>query len=277
MPLKFSSKCSELIASKKESPRGAESRWIPVGIFCLLLVLTLTLQIRSGAYQSDFGGHPDEAAHVVTGLMVRDYLTGPLWSGVHPMRFAEDYYARFPKVAIGHYPPGYYLVEGLWLVPSRTKTAVLLLPAALTAFTAWIIFMAGRRMMRFTAALSASVLFISMHLVRSYTAIVMSDMLLVVFCLLAVLGFARFLSTGRAIWSLSFGALAAGAILTKGSGLLLALVPPVALLLTGRLKAVLAPKLWLAPLPVLLLAVPWLLATSHITAEGMSADPLSEY
>jgi hypothetical protein len=235
------------------------------------------LQIRSGAYQSDFGGHADEAAHVVTGLMVRDYLAGPLWSGTHPMRYAEDYYARFPKVAIGHYPPGFYLLEGLWLLPSRTKTAILLLPAFLTAFTAWIVFMAGRRLMRFAAALAAAVLFTLMHLVQSYTAIVMSDMLLVLLCLLAVLAFARFLSTGGAKWSLAFGLLAAAAILTKGSGLLLALVPPTAILLTGSWKTGLSPKLWLAPLPVLLLAVPWLVATSHITAEGMSAAPLSQY
>jgi len=235
------------------------------------------LQVRSGAYQSDFGGHSDEAAHVVTGLMVRDYLAGPLWSGTHPMRFAEDYYARFPKVAIGHYPPGFYVIEGLWLLPSRTKTAVLLLPAFLTAFTGWIVFMAGRRLMRFSAALAAAVLFTLMHLVQSYTAIVMSDMLVLIWCLLAVLAFARFLSTGEAKWSLAFGVLAAAAILTKGSGLLLALVPPAAILLTGRWKTVLAPKLWLAPLPVLLLAVPWLVATTHITAEGMSAAPLNEY
>ncbi len=277
MPRKFSSKFSELIASKERPAGSAGSRLIPVGIFCLLLALTLMLQIRSGAYQSDFGGHSDEAAHVVTGLMVRDYLAGPVWSGIHPMRYAEDYYARFPKVAIGHYPPAFYLVEGLWLLPSRTKTAALLLPAFLTAFTAWIVFMAGRRVMRFPAALAAAVLFTLMHLVRSYTAIVMSDMLLVVLCLLAVLAFARFLSTGGAKWSLAFGVLAAAAILTKGSGLLLALVPPAAILLTGRWKTVLAPKLWLAPLPVLLLAVPWLAATSHITAEGMSAAPLHEY
>ncbi|RYD35713.1 MAG: phospholipid carrier-dependent glycosyltransferase, partial [Verrucomicrobiaceae bacterium] len=223
---------------------------MPAGIFCLLLALTLMLQIRSGAYQSDFGGHADEAAHVVTGLMVRDYLAGPLWSGIHPMRYAEEYYNRFPKVAIGHYPPAFYLVEGVWLLPSRTKTALLLLPAFLTAFTGWIVFMAGRRLMSFSAALAAAVLFTLMHLVQSYTAIVMSDMLLVIWCLLATLAFARFLSTGSAKWSLAFGTLAAAAILTKGSGLLLALVPPAAILLTGRWKTALAPKLWLAPLPV---------------------------
>lgn len=243
----------------------------------MLLALTLVFQIRSGAYQSDFGGHSDEAAHVVTGLMVRDYLAGPVWSGTHPMRYAEEYYERFPKVAIGHYPPGFYLVEGLWLLPSRTKTAALLLPVFLTALTGWIIFVAGQRLMSFPAAFAAAVVFPLMHLVQTYTAIVMSDMLLVIWCLLATLAFSRFLATGGAKWSLAFGLLAATAILTKGSGLLLALVPPLAIILTARWRVLLAPKLWLAPLPVLLFAVPWLVMTAGITAEGMSAAPAGEY
>lgn len=241
------------------------------------MALTLVFQVRSGAYDSDFGGHSDEAAHVVTGLMVRDYLAGPVWSGTHPMRYAEDYYERFPKVAIGHYPPGFYLIEGLWLLPSRTATAALLLPAFLTTVTAWIIFIAGRRLMSFSAALIAAVLFPLMHLVQTYTAIVMSDMLLVIWCLLATLAFSRFLATESAKWSLTFGLLAAAAILTKGSGLLLALVPPTAIILTARWRILLAPKLWLAPLPVLFLAVPWLLMTAKITEEGMSAAPIGEY
>jgi hypothetical protein len=273
----LSSKFAKAGAAKVGFSLGARSHLIPLCVFCTLLALTLVLQVRSGAYQSDFGGHSDEAAHVVTGLMVRDYLAGPIWQGTHPMRYAEEYYGRFPKVAIGHYPPGFYLVEGLWLLPSRSKTAVLLLPAFLTALSAWIIFMAGRRRMGFPAAFVAAVLFPLMHLVQTYTAIVMSDMLLVILCLLATLAFSRFLATGGARWSLAFGLLAAAAILTKGSGLLLTLVPPLAIILTARWRVLLTPKLWLAPLPVILFAVPWLVMTAHITAEGMSAAPAGEY
>lgn len=250
---------------------------IALGVFCILLALTLVLQVRSGAYESDFGGHPDEAAHVVTGLMVRDYLAGPVWSGTHPLRYAEGYYERFPRVALGHYPPGFYVVEALWMLPSRTATAALLLPAFLTSLTAWIIFMVGRQLMRPPAAFIAAVIFPLMHLVQVYTSIVMSDMLLAIWCLLAALAFGRFLETGGAKWSLAFGLLAAAAILTKGSGLLLALVPPIAILLTARWRVLLAPKLWLAPLPVLFLAVPWLVLTAHITAEGMSGEPVGDY
>lgn len=277
MSQNFSSKTNQLGVAKGGTLLGARSHIISVCVFFLLLALTFVLQVRSGAYDSDFGGHADEAAHVVTGLMVRDYLAGPVWEGTHPMRYAEDYYERFPKVAIGHYPPGFYLVEGLWLLPSRSKTAVLLLPVFLTAFAGWVMFEAGRQLMGFTGAFAAAVLFPLMHLVQTYTAIVMSDVLLVVWCLLAAMAFSRFLATGTARWSLAFGLLATAAILTKGSGLLLALIPPFAIVFSGRFRTLLAVKLWLAPIPVLLFAVPWLVMTTKITSEGMSEAPLSEY
>ena len=35
-------------------------------------------RIKTGAYHAEFGSHPDEAAHYVTGLMVRDYLASGL-------------------------------------------------------------------------------------------------------------------------------------------------------------------------------------------------------
>ena len=43
-----------------------------LGVFLLLLGFVLWGQLRSGAYVDEFGGHPDEAAHFVSALMVRD-------------------------------------------------------------------------------------------------------------------------------------------------------------------------------------------------------------
>ncbi len=61
---------------------------------------------------NEIASHPDEAAHFVTGMMVYDYMRGHL--GENPMAFAEQYYARYPKVALGHWPPGYYVVQAPW-------------------------------------------------------------------------------------------------------------------------------------------------------------------
>lgn len=47
-----------------------------VAVFAALLGLVVTLQVLGGVYASGFGGYPDEPAHLVTSLMVRDFLAG---------------------------------------------------------------------------------------------------------------------------------------------------------------------------------------------------------
>lgn len=245
------------------------------GAYCLC---ALGWQVSAGAWRSDFGGHSDEAAHVVTGLMVRDYLAGGFVDQWHPMRYAEAYYERFPKVAIGHYPPAFYLLEALIFLPWRAPGAALVLMAALAATLGWQTWRMGReRMGGEIGPLLLGLLVIWLPLVRTYTAIVMSDLLLAILILEATRTFGRFLESDHRRDAWGFGFLAAAAILTKGSGLLLALVPPLAILLSGRWRVLTSPRLWLAPIPVLALALPWMLATRHITAEGMSGVALTEY
>ncbi len=244
-------------------------------VFVASFALVLALQLSTGAWRSDFGGHADEGAHVVTSLMLRDYLAGGWREQAHPVRYAETYYDRFPKVAIGHYPPGFYLLAGLWLLPWRIPAAQLLLMALVSAAAAWTTW----RLARETLGSGRDPLFLGlvlclMPLFRTYTAIVMSDTLLVLCALLAAMAFLRFLRRGRLRDSLAFGTWAALAILVKGSGLCLALLPPLAIALAGRWSLVRDPRLWAAPLPVLGLALPWMWATYGITAEGMAdADP----
>lgn len=243
-----------------------------------LTLLSGGLQWQSGAWQSDFGGHADEAAHVVTGLMVRDYLAGGFLEQWHPLRYAEAYYERLPKVAIGHYPPGFYVLEALWFLPARVPGAALMMMAALSGSCGWLVWWMGRRLLKGAgAALALGILFCVLPLVRTYTGIVMSDLLLVLLMGLAVVTFARFVDEGRGRDAFGFGLLAAAAILTKAGGLVLAIVPPLTIALTGKWRIVLGWRLWLAVVPVALLGLPWMLATSHITLEGKSDTPALDY
>jgi hypothetical protein len=257
---------------EKKTPPG----WFAGVLFSLLFLTSLGFQIHSGAWRSDFGGHADEAAHVVTSLMVRDYLAGGFLETPHPKRYAEEYYERFPKVALGHYPPGFYLVASAGLLPFRSGEALLVLMNLIAAGTGLLVWSLGRRLLDHDgqAALIAF-LYVVLPQTRTYTAIIMADLLLVFLGLLAALSFHSFLRSGSARDALFFGLAAAGAILTKGSGIGLALLPPVALLLSGKGKWFLSPRLWLAPVPVLVLALPWMLFSMGITQEGMQAsDPL---
>jgi hypothetical protein len=77
-----------------------------VAAFAVLLGFVVILQGLSSAYASGFGGFPDEPAHLVTSLMVRDFLAGLDFR--HPWQFAQQYYLNYPEVTIGVWPLGFY-------------------------------------------------------------------------------------------------------------------------------------------------------------------------
>ncbi len=246
-------------------------------LFGTFWILAILLQWKNGAYNSDLGGHADEPAHFVTGLMIRDYVAGPLWKGQSPISFAKNYYSRFPKVALGHYPPGFYLAEATCLLLHRSIAMSLVFCGFATAFTAWLTARIGASLVGWPLAIGAASAFCLFRIVQTYTAMVMSDILVVALCLLSLIAWARFLATRNPRWSLAFGGLAAAAILTKGSGLLLTFLPPLTLVLRRELRLFLNWRLWLAVAPVALLAFPWMLATAHITEEGMTGQSVGAY
>ena len=85
-----------------------------------LLLVVLGYQVANRSFESEFGRYFDEAAHFVTGLMVHDFIAGMDWSS--PVEYAENYYLHYPKVALGHWPPAFYLLQAMWfrlLEPAR--------------------------------------------------------------------------------------------------------------------------------------------------------------
>ncbi len=86
-------------------------RWLEWAFACGLLVLAVR-ELTQNWQGNEIASHPDEAAHYVTGVMGYEYVRGHL--GENPIGFAEQFYARYPKVAIGHWPPGYYAIQAVW-------------------------------------------------------------------------------------------------------------------------------------------------------------------
>lgn len=255
-------------------PADCRRRWTWV-IFALLLAFQLIYQAGHGAWESDLGGDPDEAAHAVTSLMLRDYFAGG-WRQ-SPMTFAQQYYTAFPKVALGHYPPGYYLLAGAWLLVVPSIKGLFLLQSGLAAALGTLIYRFSSRVLTMSAACAVAILASLMPLLLKQTLFVMSDLLVAILCLLAAAAWAAYLQRPGYKRALGFGMLAAAAILTKGSALALCLVPPVATLLSGRWRLMLTPSWWLAAVPVGLLAGPWMLYSSRITAEGMIHQPWADF
>lgn len=75
-------------------------------------LILFSLQQAGGARHAEFDGSSDEAAQFVSGQIIGEYLrTIP---HENPIAWAGQYYLHYPKVAIGHWPPGYQVAEGVW-------------------------------------------------------------------------------------------------------------------------------------------------------------------
>src|ERR1039457_109494 len=76
----------------------------------LLLFLT-TLVVTRGIGQGEFFFYNDEMYHAMGGVFFRDALVDlPLR---HPLQYAYEYYAKYPAIAIPHWPPLFHFVEGV--------------------------------------------------------------------------------------------------------------------------------------------------------------------
>jgi hypothetical protein len=67
--------------------------------------------ITHGIHRGEFDYYVDEAQHAVTGLFVADAFHDRPFSS--PVQYAYCYYGQYPAVAIVHWPPFFYIFEGL--------------------------------------------------------------------------------------------------------------------------------------------------------------------
>jgi 4-amino-4-deoxy-L-arabinose transferase-like glycosyltransferase len=248
--------------------KGVPGRLAAILLFWIACVLLLFL---SGAFTRELGGTPDEAAHYVTGLMIRDYVASG--AAQAPMPFAENYYAHYPKVAFAIWPPLFHVMEAAWmLVVSSSKTSIFLLLACFATLLAYLLFRAVENAFGYTAGISAGLLFVSVPLVQESTHTVMIDLSVALFSFLAILRFGRYLDRGRwqdAAW---FGIWSSAAVLSKYNGLALAFVPLFAAAFTRKWSILRRPATWLGAAIVLVFCGAWYLPMRRLVA--YAAEPM---
>jgi 4-amino-4-deoxy-L-arabinose transferase-like glycosyltransferase len=257
-----------------ESPVRTLSKTEGLIAFAGALTLVVVLQLLGGAYASGFGGYPDEPAHLITSLMVRDFIAN--FDFHNPWQFAQQYYLHYPKVAIGHWPPLFYAALGIWfLIIGASRVSALMFIALVAAATTTIIYFTGKHLIGRWAGIFASVLFAASPLVQESSARVMTEHAASLGMLVSTLCFARFANTGRIRVGLAFGTISAAAILTHGDAWALGLVPGLTLALTNRWYLLRRPGLWLAAVPVLVACVPWYVFTLDMSEGSWAGDVTS--
>ncbi len=242
--------------------------------FLSYLPLVLVLQYHTGVYQSELSHQPDESAHVVTSLMIHDYLKTSI--GTSPLRFAENYYIHYPKVAFGIWPPLFHSTAALWmLLFTRTHTSLLILLGVECALCAATLAMFARRFLPPVAAFGLGLFMILMPAFQNATSVIMVDIFLTVMEFWAALMMVAFYRSGAmrdAIW---FGLSTSLAMLTKGNADALVLAFVFMLLLTRRFSLLTRPPVFVAGTMILLLGGPWHLITLRLFKNTIPLAPLS--
>lgn len=238
--------------------------WLPYFAFCMTMwAVHMGVYAIAGSFRAEFSG-ADEAAYVVSGIMTREYLAGPMWQGVSPLAFAQTYYSSYPKVAIGHWPPMYFFVQGVWfLLVGVSRDSVLALSSILSAaFASFAVLLCRREGLRWSLAITAGaiVTLLPLHL---YSLLeIGSDVITSIAILVATLCCQRWIThrtTRNGAW---FATAAAVAVLTKGSAFVLVLVAPLALLLADRrLNWLWSVDTWRVVALGGVLAAPWYMLT----------------
>lgn len=224
------------------------------------LAVAVLLHAWLGGFQSDHGAFEDEPAHLVTALMLRDWFaSGAL---LEPRAFVEAYYVHYPKVGLGQWPPVLHGALGVWmLVFGTTAVSIGLFLCTISALVAVTVQRVLSGPLGHAASTAAGAAYLAVPVALGLGQSVMTETMIALLGLHAALAFGRFLDGGSARDAMGFAVLAALTILTKGSGLALALVPPVALLLSARHDLLRRPALWGAGALVAAITAPWYLLT----------------
>jgi hypothetical protein len=239
----------------------------------LMLALVVGIQVSVGALRSERGLYSDEAAHLMNGLVIRDYVRDGF--GQNPLIFARDYYQHYPKIAPLMWPPLFHVLLGGVLLPGWSPTiAALVLLGMFTTWIAWRLYFIVLTFASVPVAIGTVGLFLATPAVIRLTSSVMLDIAVAAFAMEAAYWLGRFSYSGRTRDAVWFGLMTAFACITKGNGLS-AVVAALLLPLTGHSRALRRPGLYIAAAIVIILAAPPLAIAYQLDARLGDFGPLS--
>jgi hypothetical protein len=229
----------------------------------ILLLCAVCLQIRAGLIllPADLV-EADPPAHFTTGVMVHDFLRQP---SLQPLPFAQCFYVHYPKVAFGHWPPVFYLLEAAWFFLFGARiVAARFLCACIAGACALALYRRSRESWGSWYALACAAVFLALPLVQKQAWRVMSDLLLAFFVFLALGSLSQYLDTEKRSQSLRFTAWSCLAILTKGTGWLLLLLLAIGPLVTRRTKLYFTWNYWLTVMLICIVSAPFYVLMSAL-------------
>lgn len=239
-----------------------------LAIFSVCLILSILYSFYFGSFSSGFPGG-DEGAHFINSFFVWRFLGDLPFSD--PLGYSREFYLSYPGFSIGLWPPLYYLFVGLvfFAVPATPESAMAI-NLAVTILPVLLICCLVLRFAWWPLALLAGLLYTLSPVAVNETFFFRPDFPLALVCFLAALTWQAYANakSNTMLWGFAYGVIALAAIMVKGGGWLLGLYPAFHILFSGQWRLLRAAPTYLATLPVIIIAVPWYMLTSRLSAEG---------
>jgi hypothetical protein len=189
---------------------GTLRRWL----LLLAAIALVSVMACRGIQTGEFDYYTDEAQHAVTGLFVADALQDlPLR---HPVQYAYRYYAQYPAVAILHWPPLFYLFEGvsfLLLGPSVVSARLTIIFFTVVLLYQWFL-LVEEQQDSYTAGVSTAILGL-LPMVLLFEKTVMLEIPSLALGVAAIRYWIRYLDQGRRSSLYWFGLWLSAALLCK--------------------------------------------------------------
>lgn len=207
----------------QRDPLRSARLWDSLAIAALVAMVG-AVQFVSGAFLSDFASDADEPGHVVSSLLIRDYIAAGLPH--HPLEFAEVYYVHYPKVAIGHWPPLLYACEAVWMLAfGRTRAAMLGLVTLASIALLVSVYLWVRRECGVIAGLLAAFALAAPAIVQMAMGSVAPNIFLALLAFWAAAAYGSYLETGRWRYAVWFAVFVLAAVGIHGRGAALVFIP----------------------------------------------------
>jgi hypothetical protein len=257
----------------RNASQGRRQGWALLAIFTSLFLLNLFLLSRENVFRHEFSAESDEPAHFTSALMIRDYILKGFPQ--NPFEYARQYYLHYPKVALGHWPPAFYLIQAAWmLLFGVSRESVFCLMAALAAgVSTSLCWLVTRTLQSWPLGATAGALFMLLPLVRSYTGSLMTDLLVAAFTWWSLMAWVRFFESNQARYAYLGAFLIAAGILSKGNGYAAFVIPFTALLAGGRWQLLRQRTFWLSIGLIFVTTTPWSFFTNNLVAPTFQYQP----
>ncbi|MBY0490090.1 MAG: glycosyltransferase family 39 protein [Gemmatimonadaceae bacterium] len=231
---------------------------------CFLIALTLVLV--GGAFEGEFGKHGDESAHVLSGMLVLDFVKTGNFSS--PIEFARAYYEHYPGFAIGVWPPLFYVLEAGWgSLFGFSKASLLVLQCLSAGLNGAIIVVYLRGLVSPLRSIGFACVFSLLPVVSYELSWIAVDIWICLCTLVSIHLFARYVESPSLRRSILFGVAAGLSLLVKGSAGFLAFLPAYTIVATKRWNLLRRLDLWVSAVVVIATAGPWYFLTTGIASD----------